>query len=149
MAPLMAEVFARRGDTALVFRGDDGLDELTTTTTSSAWVAAGGGVRETQVDPRALGLTAATPDDLRGGDRAHNAQVVREVLAGRGAAVRDAVLLNAAAAIVVYDGLALSSTVDGRLAGGLDEARRAVDSGAAADLLTRWVKASQRLRAGS
>ena len=147
MAPLMAEVFARRGDTALVFRGDDGLDELTTTTTSSAWLAAGGDVRETRVDPRTFDLAPATPHDLRGGDRAYNAQVVREVLAGRGDAVRDAVLLNAAAAIVVYDGIAPSSTVDGRLAEGLDEARRAVDSGAAADLLTRWVEASQRLRA--
>jgi len=146
MAPLMAEVFARRGDTALVFRGDDGLDELTTTTTSSAWLAGGGSVHETVVDPRTFDLALATPDDLRGGDRAYNAAVVHEVLAGRGAGVRDAVLLNAGAAIAVFDGVEASSTVDSPIAKGIDEARRAIDSGAAADLLARWVDASRRLR---
>lgn len=149
MAPLMAEVFARRGDTALVFRGDDGLDELTTTTTSSAWLAAGGTVREAVVDPRTFDLAVATPEDLRGGDRAYNAAVVHEVLAGRGGAVRDAVLLNAGAAIAMYDGVDPSSTVDSVLAKGIDEARRAIESGAAADLLARWAAASQRLRAGA
>jgi anthranilate phosphoribosyltransferase len=146
MAPLMAEVFARRGDTALVFRGDDGLDELTTTTTSSVWVAADGEVHETVVDPRRFDLDAATPDDLRGGDRAYNAAVVHEVLAGRSAGARDAVLLNAGAAIAVYDGIDGWSTVDSLIAKGIDEARRAIDSGAAADLLARWAAASQRIR---
>jgi anthranilate phosphoribosyltransferase len=147
MAPLMAEVFARRGDTALVFRGDDGLDELTTTTTSSAWLAAGGEVHELVVDPRTFGLAPATPDDLRGGDRSYNAAVVREVLAGRGGAAREAVLLNAGAAIAVYDGIDGPSTVDSLIGRGIDAARQAVESGAGADLLARWVDASQRLRA--
>jgi anthranilate phosphoribosyltransferase len=146
MAPLMAEVFARRGHTALVFRGDDGLDELTTTTTSSMWVATAGGVHETTVDPRAFGLAIASPDDLRGGDRPYNAGVVREVLAGRDGGARDAVLLNAGAAIATYDGIDGPSTVDTAIAMGIDEARRAIDSGAAAQLLDRWVAASQRAR---
>jgi len=144
MAPLMAEVFARRGHTALVFRGDDGLDELTTTTTSSMWVATDGGVHETSVDPRVFGLAIATPDDLRGGDRPYNAGVVREILAGRGAGARDAVLLNAGAAIATHDGIDTPSAVDTAIAKGIDEARRAIDSGAAADLLDRWVAASQQ-----
>ena len=147
MAPLMAEVFARRGDTALVFRGDDGLDELTTTTTSSAWLAADETVREVRVDPQGFGLAPADPADLRGGDRAYNAAVVRDVLAGGGGSVRDAVLLNAAAAIVVHDGLSASADLDELIATGIDDARRAVDSGAASDLLSRWVESSQRLRA--
>jgi anthranilate phosphoribosyltransferase len=146
MAPLMAEVFARRGDTALVFRGDDGLDELTTTTTSSAWLATGLRVHETRIDPAAFGIAAAEPDDLRGGDRAYNAGVVHDVLAGGGGRVRDAVLLNAAAAIAVHDGISEPSTVDDLIAQGLVEARGSIDSGAAADLLARWVEASQRLR---
>jgi anthranilate phosphoribosyltransferase len=146
MAPLMAEVLARRGDTAVVFRGDDGLDELTTTTTSSVWVAAGGEVHETVVDPRRFDLAVATPDDLRGGDRAYNAAVVREVLAGQGVGARDAVLLNAGAAIAVYDGIDAWSSVDGLIAKGIDEARRSIDSGAAADLLVRWAATSQRQR---
>jgi anthranilate phosphoribosyltransferase len=146
MAPLMAEVFARRGHTALVFRGDDGLDELTTTTTSSMWVATDGRVHETSVDPRAFGLAIAAPDELRGGDRPYNASVVREVLAGRGGGARDAVLLNAGAAIATYDGVGAPSTVDTAIAKGIDEARRAIDSGAAAHLLDGWVAASQGAR---
>jgi anthranilate phosphoribosyltransferase len=149
MAPLMAEVFARRGDTALVFRGDDGLDELTTTTTSSAWLAVDATVRETRIDPAVFGLAPAGPGDLRGGDRAFNAAVVREVLAGRGGSVRDAVLLNAAAAIAVYDGIAAPSALDAAIANGIDQARQAIDSGAAADLLSRWVESSRRLQAGT
>src|SRR5439155_5668493 len=109
MAPIMASVLAARGDTALVFRGDDGLDELTTTTTSTVWVAADGVVTESSVDPVALGIEAALPDALRGADAAHNAAVVREVLAGRGAGARDVVLLNAAAAIAAFDGVDATS----------------------------------------
>jgi anthranilate phosphoribosyltransferase len=146
MAPLMAEVFARRGHTAFVFRGDDGLDELTTTTTSSMWVAVGGRVHETTVDPRVFGLAVTGADELRGGDQSYNAGVVREVLAGGGGGARDAVLLNAGAAIATYDGIDELSTMDTAIAKGIDEARRAIDSGAAAQLLDRWVAASQRAR---
>jgi anthranilate phosphoribosyltransferase len=141
MAPVMAAVLADRGDSALVFRGDDGLDELTTTTTSSVWVAAAGEVRETSIDPQRFGIAAVAPEALRGGDRARNAAVVREVLAGGGADVRDAVLLNAAAGIAAYDGLAPDG-LDDALAAGLRVAAESIDSGAAAELLTRWVAAS-------
>ncbi len=145
MAPVMAEVMAARGDSALVFRGDDGLDELTTTTTSSVWVAAGGQVAETVLDPADLGIAPVPPEALRGGDRVRNAAVVREVLAGRGEAVRDAVLLNAAAAIAAYDGLA-GRDLTGAVGAGLEEAAGAVDSGAAADVLARWVESGTRVR---
>ncbi len=143
MAPVMAAVLAARGDTALVFRGDDGLDELTTTTTSSVWVAADGDVTETSVDPAALGIAPVTADQLRGGDRVQNAEAVREVLAGRGGGVRDAVLLNAAAAIAAHDGLG-DRSLDGALRDGLRVAATSVDSGAAAEVLERWVQASRR-----
>lgn len=143
MAPVMAAVLAGRGACALVFRGDDGLDELTTTTTSSVWVVAEGQVSETSLDPASLGIAAVLPEDLRGGDRVHNAAVVREVLAGRGGGARDAVLLNAAAAIAAYDGLT-AQTLQADLAAGLGTATAAVDSGAAASLLERWIEASRR-----
>ena len=137
MAPVMAEVLAARGDSALVFRGDDGLDELTTTTTSSLWVASSGTVRAATLDPRELGITPVQPAALRGGDRAHNAAVVRDVLAGGGRdGVRDAVLLNAAAAIAAYDGL--DDSLAGAFAEGLAVATESIDSGAARDLLERW-----------
>ncbi len=145
MAPVMAAVLARRGDTALVFRGDDGLDELTTTTTSSVWVAADGIVTATTIDPAAFGMAAVTPDDLRGGDPGHNAAVLRDVLAGGGAEVRDAVLLNAAAAIAAHDGLSVA-TLDTAIADGLAAATESVDSGRAAQVLNRWIAASQRAR---
>ena len=102
MAPVMAGVFAARGADAWVFRGDDGLDELTTTTTSSVWIVHEGQVTTATVDPRDLGLATSTPEELRGGDTAHNADVVRRMLAGEEGPVRDAVLLNAAAALAVH-----------------------------------------------
>ncbi|MGI8760661.1 MAG: anthranilate phosphoribosyltransferase [Jatrophihabitantaceae bacterium] len=145
MAPVMAEVFARRGDTALVFRGDDGLDELTTTTTSSLWLASAGSVTETSLDPAAFGLALVEHRALAGGDPAHNAAVVREVLAGRGGAARDAVLLNAAAAIAAHDGLD-PDRVESAIEAGLHAAAEAVDGGAAEALLERWITAGRRAR---
>ncbi len=145
MAPVMAAVLAARGDTAMVFRGDDGLDELTTTTTSSAWVASGGTVVATTIDPAALGIAPVEPEVLRGGDRVFNAAVLRDVLNGGAPGVRDVVLLNAAAAIAAYDGLD-AERLHGALARGLRVAAESIDSGGAAALLDRWVASSQAAR---
>jgi anthranilate phosphoribosyltransferase len=82
------------------------------------------------------------PAALRGGDPAHNAAVVREVLAGGAPAVRDAVLLNAAAAIAAFDGVSAERLHDD-LARGLRIAAESIDSGAAADLLDRWIAAGR------
>ena len=141
MAPLMAGVLARRGTRGLVFRGEDGLDELTTSGPSRVWRVAGGQVEEALLDPRELGLATAGLEELRGGDAPHNAAVARRVLAGEPGPVRDAVLLNAAA------GLAAAGAVGGgelaeQLREGLAVAAGAVDSGAAAGVLERWVAAS-------
>ena len=140
MAPVMAGVFARRGVDAWVFRGDDGLDELTTTTTSSLWTVSGGEVVEHTVDPAALGIPQGTVEDLRGQDASYNADVVRRVLAGEAGPVRDAVLLNAGAALAVH--ASEPGSVDERLATGLARATEAVDSGAAQATLERWVAAT-------
>ncbi len=140
MAPIMAGVLARRGVDAWVFRGDDGLDELTTTTTSQAWLVHDGIVTPTTVDPAALGVAPALAADLVGGDVSHNADVVRRTLAGEPGPVRDAVLLNAAAALAVYD--APAAPVEDALPPALTRAAEAVDSGAAAEVLARWVEAS-------
>ncbi|MDT4926807.1 MAG: anthranilate phosphoribosyltransferase [Pseudonocardiales bacterium] len=142
MAPVMAAVLAARGDTAVVFRGDDGLDELTTTTTSSVWLAVDGAVTPGRVDPEAFGIPPVAPSALRGGDASFNAAVVREVLGGGAPGVRDAVLLNAAAAIAAYDGF-VAAELDIALTRGLRVAAEAVDSGAAAALLDRWVASSR------
>ena len=152
MAGVMAEVFARRGVSALVFRGDDGLDELTTTTTSRVWVVRDHQVTPLVIDPRDLDVAPATAADLRGGDRAVNAEVVRRLLAGDPGPVREAVLLNAAAALVALEpSVPLDRAgLTERLAAGQRVAADAVDSGAAADVLARWVTAtSLRASAGS
>jgi len=141
MAPVLAGVLARRGVEALVFRGDDGLDELTITTTSTVWVARPGGDVEPHVlDPTLLGLPVAAAEALRGGEPAYNAQVFRQVLSGSAGPVRDAVLLNAAAGLAAHEGD--SGELHERLVVGLAAAAEALDSGAAAEVLDRWVAAT-------
>lgn len=141
MAGVMAQVFARRGVSALVVRGDDGLDELTTVTTSRVWRVRDGRVAEEVVDPARLGLPAPPDGALRGADAAYNAAVTHRLLAGERSPVRDAVLLNAAAALVALDGD--DGPLESQLAAGLQRAAAAVDSGAAADVLDRWVAATR------
>jgi anthranilate phosphoribosyltransferase len=149
LAPVIAEVFAGRGASVLVVRGDDGLDELTTTGTSTVWVVGGGQVRAETLDPAALGIATATRADLRGGPREVNAAAFRTVLAGDSGPVRDAVLLNAAGALVAADGVGAEVTA-GPLTevfpSAIERAADAIDSGAARDLLARWVKLSASLR---
>lgn len=139
-APLMAGVFARRGVAAWVVRGDDGLDELTTTTTSQVWMVEDGQVSHRVLDPLELGLARSNAEDLRGDDPAFNAQVVRELLAGKTGPVRDAVLLNAGAALAVYAGD--HGELEARVGAGIARAAEAIDSGAAADKLAAWAAAS-------
>lgn len=145
--PLITGVFQTRGATALVFRGDDGMDELTTTGHSRVWEVSRGDVREHDLDPRDLGLPRAEISDLLGGDAEHNAGIIRRVLRGETGPVRDIVLLNAAAGIVSYrlfrDAAELQTPFLDRLASALAEVAAAVDSGAAAAKLDAWVAASR------
>ena len=147
MAPVMADVFAARGTSALVFRGEDGLDELSTIAPSRVWVVSRGGVREDVVDPSDLGLAAPAPSALVGGDAAHNADVTRAFLHGATGPVRDAVLLNAAAALVAAEGIS-AEPVTAQLAAALPRAAAAVDSGAAKSALEQWVATTQSARPG-
>jgi len=140
MAGIIAGVLAKRGVDGFVFRGNDGLDELTTTTTSQVWSIIGGEVNEQQLDPADLGLTGAGTEDLRGGDVAFNVAVVGRLLEGAAGPVRDAVLLNAAAGIAAYD--VSDAPLVERLQAGLVRAAEAVDSGAARDKLSVWVSAA-------
>lgn len=144
MAPVLAQVFAGRGTSALVVRGDDGLDELTTTTTSTVWVVANGEVRIETLDPAAFGIRRVTREDLRGGSPEHNARVFRDLVAGAQGPVRDAVLLNAAGALVAFEGA--TDDLAAAFPPALERAARAIDSGAAAELLDSWIKVSGALR---
>jgi anthranilate phosphoribosyltransferase len=135
MAPIMAQVLAERGDSAIVFRGDDGLDELTITGDSAVWIVQAGQVRTDRFELGSVGIQPSAAEALRGGDPAFNAAVFHDVLNGGRGPVRDAVLLNAAAAIAAFDD-ALDSAA-GAIAHGLPHAERALDSGAAADVSER------------
>ncbi|MDT0529388.1 anthranilate phosphoribosyltransferase [Micromonospora sp. DSM 115977] len=143
MAPVMAGVFAARGDSVLVMRGEDGLDEFTTAAPTRVWAAQGGVVRESLLDAADLGVPRATLADLRGGDAAFNADVVRRLLAGETGPVRDAVLVNAAAALATQG--PLDGDLTGALRAGLDRAAESVDSGAAARVLDRWIEVARSL----
>ncbi len=144
MAPVMADVLAARGGRALVFRGDDGLDELTTATTSSVWVVRDGEVEPDRLDPAALGIPASAPDALRGGTPAFNADVFRRVLGGEPGPVRDAVVLNAAAALAAFD--ERRARLHDAIAAGMERAAAAIDDGRAANQLERWVTVSRAAR---
>jgi len=155
MAPLLAAVFAGRGDTVLVIRGEDGLDEFTTAAPTRVWVAAGGGVRETTLDAAEFGVARSAPGDLRGADAAFNGDVARRVLAGEAGPVRDAVVVNAGAALVAAAAHADPGVVDTddalavALREGIVRAAAAIDSGAAAETLDRWITLAAELKAAA
>ena len=143
MLPIMAGVFARRGVEALVFRGDDGLDEISVATTTTVWTASGGEVRQESFDPREVGIEYSPLSALRGADPEFNADVARRLLAGERGAVRDAVLLSSAAALAALTPSA--EPVAARLGAGLAKAAESIDSGSAARSLATWVEVSERL----
>src|SRR6266540_3667762 len=139
MLPVIAGALAAQGRSAVVARGDDGLDKLTTTGLSGVWLVCGGSASEVVFDPRSLGLAPSSLAELRGGDAAFNARVLRGLVDGEPGPVRDVVLLNAAAALVTLElgkGLLLE-----QLEACLERCRQAVDSGRAAATLQRWIDA--------
>lgn len=145
--PVVADVLAARGTDALVFRGDDGLDELTLSTTSTVYVVANGQVVKETFDPMDLGISRAPKSALTGGGAATNALATKAILAGEMGPHRDAVLLNTAAALAAFDapmqrGMSLNERMEAELAAAVT----AIDSGAARILLERWVELSQSLR---
>jgi anthranilate phosphoribosyltransferase len=152
MAPVMAQVFADRGDTVLVVRGADGLDEITTAAPTAIWLARGGSVVQLAVDTADLGIARSGAGDLRGGDVAVNATALRRLLAGEPGPVRDAVLANAAAALTAHgwaqtapgpaDPATISDELSTAMHDGLRRAAAAIDSGAAAQILDRWITAA-------
>ncbi|TMF85205.1 MAG: anthranilate phosphoribosyltransferase [Chloroflexi bacterium] len=137
LAPLMIRVLKDLGhERALVFYGEDGLDELTTTGPSRVFQLRNGKIDDLELDPRDLGLGRARPDELKGGTPAENAALLRQVLNGDTGPRRDVVLLNAAAAI-----LAAGRAEDWPQA--MDVARESLDSGRAAQVLSRLIETSR------
>jgi len=137
LAPLMVRVLKDLGhERALVFYGEDGLDELTTTGPSRVFELRDGRVSEYEVDPGDLGLARSRAEDLRGGTPAENAKLLRQVLDRESGPRRDVVLLNAAAAVLA------AGRADGWPAA-LAVARESLDSGRAQNVLDRLVETSK------
>ncbi len=129
LAPTYAEALAELGARrAFVVHGDGGLDELSPYGTSLVVEVVDGDVHEWELDPRDLGIEPSDPEALRGGTAAENAATIRAVLAGEVGGRRDAVLLNAAGALVAA-GIAID------LGEGIGLGSEAIDSGAAASRL--------------
>ncbi|MGV3017097.1 anthranilate phosphoribosyltransferase [Rothia sp. 88186D007BW] len=141
MAEKIAAVFASRGDHALIFRGNDGLDEITITGASQVWETTEGAVEHHVLAPTDFGIELASLDDLRGGDARHNAQVFHEVLDGASGPIMNAVLLNAAAGLTAYRPVDHRPFAE-RFEDALQEARRSVETGKAKAVLERWVSYS-------
>ena len=152
IAPLMANELAARGRTALVLRGDDGLDELTTTDSSQVWQVCGGEVRHLELDAREFGLKRTTQERLLGGDAVENANVARNLFAGSTdgnlSDVKDIVILNAASGIVAYqlakDESRAELDLNLRFADAIASAKNALESGAAQEKLNQWIAATNQ-----
>ena len=145
LAEVMAGVFAARQASVLVVHGADGLDELTTTTTSTIWRVQAGTIDTLTFDPLGFGFPRAQLSELVGGDAQENATEAHNVFAGATGAVRDAVVLNAAGAMVAHAGLSSHAEWLPSWEEGLARAAEAIDSGAAARLLERWVRFTNEL----
>lgn len=141
---VMAQVLSERGVEGFVFRGDDGLDEITLATTTSVLTIGNGEISSDRIDAKDFSLANAPIDDLIGGDAQENARITKAIFAGERGAPRDAVLLNAAAAIAAFDG-EFELSLHERLNKALEKATASIDAGAATLLLDNWVLLSNKL----
>ena len=145
---LLVGVFQTRGATALVYRGDDGIDKLTTTGHSHVWEVSRGFVTEHDLDPLELGIPRAPIEALLGKGPEFNANVIRSVLAGEKSPSRDVVLLNAAAGLASFelakDPEQIQRPLLQRMSEQLERAEGLVDSGRASAKLDEWVAATNR-----
>lgn len=143
---VMAQVLSDRGVDGFVFRGDDGLDEITLATTTSVLTIGGGEITRGLIDPLDFGIDRAPIASLVGGDSVENARITAAIFAGEKGAPRDAVVLNAAAAIAAYEAR-FDLNLQERMALGVSRAIVAIDSGASARLVSKWAELSQKLGA--
>ena len=144
--PLAVGLFQQRGATALVYRGEDGIDKITTTGHSKVFEVSRGSVTEHDFDPREVGFTYSSIDDIRGGSPEENAAIAREVLAGKPSAARDIIVLNSAAGIVAHrlsnNPAERDRSFVERMTEAVKVATHSIDSGAASAKLDAWVAAS-------
>ena len=143
---VMAQVLANRGVDGFVFRGDDGLDEITLATTTAVLILGNGEISSDLIDPQDFDIQRAPIAALVGGDSTENARITTAIFAGEKGAPRDAVVLNAAAAIAAYDAR-FDLNLHERMALGVSRAIDAIDSGASTRLVAQWASLTQKLGA--
>jgi anthranilate phosphoribosyltransferase len=143
---VMAQVLGSRGVDGFVFRGDDGLDEITLATTTSVLSIGTEEITSDLLDPKDFGIANAPISALVGGDGAENARISNSIFAGNKGPHRDACVLNAAAAIAAYEGKT-DLTLHERMASAVKAATEAIDSGAAQELVIKWMMLTQKLGA--
>jgi anthranilate phosphoribosyltransferase len=143
---VMAQVLAERGVEGFVFRGDDGLDEITLATSTSVLTIGNGEISSDRIDAKDFSLANAPISALVGGDAQENARITKEIFAGERGAPRDAVLLNAAAAIAAFDG-EFEFSIHERISKSLKKATESIDGGMASSLLEKWILLSNKLAA--
>jgi anthranilate phosphoribosyltransferase len=135
--PIYAEAIRRLGtEHSLVVSGDEGLDELSLAGGNELAEVRAGAVRMQRVSPSDSGLATAPVEAIRGGDAAHNAAELRKLLHGEPGPYRDAVLFNAAGALIV------AGEVE-NWTEGVEEAAEAIDKGLAKALLDCWIAATR------
>lgn len=145
MFPIVAEVLRERGVDALVFRGKDGLDEISLSAPTELYLIGKHESKLVEIDPITWGIVRSPVESLRGGNAAENAEHLREILAGKLGPMRDVVLLNSAAALIAFDGVDIRESIDKRFGEALEKSREAIDSGKATALLNLWVESSHQV----
>ena len=141
---VMAQVMASKGCDGFVFRGDDGLDEITLDGPTSVLSIGKDGISSDRIDARDFGIDRAPISAVVGGDGEENAAITRRIFAGERGAYRDIVLLNAAVTIAAFDG-ELDLNIHERITKSLKRAEAAVDTGAATELLAKWAALSTEI----
>jgi anthranilate phosphoribosyltransferase len=144
MMTVMAKVLLEKGVDGFVFRGDDGIDEITLASTTTISTLSNQNISTGKIDPEDFQIPRSPISDLEGGDSSHNASITMQIFEGKFGPHRDAVLLNAAAAIAAYEGRS-DLGLNERIETALLRAAEAVDSGAAKKLVQQWAILSNQL----
>ena len=144
LLPLMAQVLLDQGKEGFIFRGDDGLDEVSLSTTTTVIQISKGKLKQEVFNPTELGIATAPITALAGGDAKYNAQMTNQIFAGKSGPMRDAVTLNAAFAIAAFKA-DFDLPLQTQIANGFVLANKAIDSGAAQSVLKKWVELSNEI----
>ena len=144
LLPLMAQVLLDQGKEGFVFRGDDGLDEVSLSTTTQVIQISNGELTQSVFNPEDLGIASAPITALAGGDAAYNAQMTMKIFSGEKGAMRDAVTLNAAFAIAAFKA-DFNLPLQTQIANGLVLANKAIDSGAALSIVNKWAQLTNEI----